>query len=100
MLNSFQFEIEQRLHTAFTPIFLVVVNESEKHKGHMGILNQTENPETHFSIKMISEKFKGITRLQRHRLVLDVLGDLMPFPVHALRLELKSPDQETFTMNQ
>ena len=37
-----------------------------------------------------SEQFKGITPLARHRLVYDLVNDLIPYPVHALAIQAKT----------
>ncbi|RZI46153.1 BolA family protein [Candidatus Finniella inopinata] len=83
-----QTDMELRLQKAFTPTFLKIENESEKHRGHVNGPQGVGVAETHFAIKMTSERFKGLPRLDRYRLVFGVLADLMPDPIHALRLEL------------
>ncbi len=83
---SYQFEIEQTLRKAFTPLVLEVLNESDKHRGHLP--KTMEVPETHFLVKMVSSSFNGLTRIQRHRLVYQILQDYIPFPIHALRLQI------------
>ena len=88
---SYQIDIERRLNEAFKPSFLKIINESEKHRGHIDGPQGVGMAETHFSIKMICDKFQGLSRLERHRAVYEVLANLVPKPIHALRLELLSP---------
>lgn len=46
----------------------------------------------HFFLKIISGKFDGLTRLQRSRMVYDLLNKyIQDDSLHALRLELKTP---------
>ncbi|MDP5306820.1 BolA family protein [Paracoccus spongiarum] len=76
-------EMRSRLAT-LAPSRLEVIDESEGHRGHAGF---REGGESHFRVRMASPAFGGLSRLQRHRLVHDRLGDIMP-RIHALALEL------------
>lgn len=66
------------------PSALEVIDESEGHRGHAG---WREGGETHFRVRMTSAAFAGLGRVQRHRLVHQTLGDIVP-RIHALALEL------------
>ena len=46
--------IKEKLNKEFSPYFLEVDDVSEMHKGHQGY---KEGHETHFTIKIKSEKF-------------------------------------------
>ena len=76
-------EMRQRL-AELQPSALEVIDESEDHRGHAG---WREGGETHFRIRMTSPAFAGLGRVQRHRLVHQTLGDIVP-RIHALALEL------------
>lgn len=76
-------EMRERL-ASLTPTRIEVIDESEGHRGHGG---WREGGETHFRVRLTSARFAGLTRLQRHRLVHDTLGDIVP-RIHALALEL------------
>lgn len=76
-------EMTERLQ-GLTPTQLEIFDESESHRGHSGF---REGGESHFRIRMTSPAFAGLTRLQKHRLVHDTLGDIVP-RIHALALEL------------
>ena len=93
MPTTQQSHIEHRLRKAFSPTFLKIMNESEKHRGHVNGPQQEGLAETHFAIKMVSTQFNDLSRLARHRLVHNVLVDLMPHPIHALRLQLLGSDE-------
>jgi BolA protein len=41
----------------------------------------------------VSEAFEGLSRLARHRAVLDRVGDLIPHPVHALAIRAYAPHE-------
>jgi BolA protein len=89
----YETEIKSRLQNKFEPTVLEVVNESEKHRGHVNGPKGEEAAETHFYVKICSSQFKGLSRLERHRQVYQVLDDLLPTPIHALRLKLLSLDE-------
>ncbi len=76
-------EMRARL-AALEPARIEVIDESESHRGHGG---WREGGQTHFRIRMASSRFAGMGRVQRHRLVHEVLGDIVP-RIHALALEL------------
>ena len=76
-------EMTERLQ-GLTPTQLEIFDESESHRGHSGF---REGGQSHFRIRMTSPAFAGLTRLQKHRLVHDTLGDIVP-RIHALALEL------------
>ena len=77
-------EMRTRLTAAFAPTRLEIDDESEAHRGHSGY---REGGESHFRIRLASPAFAGMGRIQRHRLVHQTLGDIVP-RIHALALEL------------
>jgi BolA family transcriptional regulator, general stress-responsive regulator len=83
-------QIEQRLTDALAPSELAVKDESEQHRGHAG---QKEGVSTHFHVRVVSERFAGLNRVARQRLVYAALADLMEKPIHALALETKAPGE-------
>lgn len=85
-----QIAMEQKLQEAFSPVFMEVVNESAAHKGHAG------NPsphldETHFTVRIRSDKFSGKSLVQQHRLIYDVLKQELRDGVHALSIQSSEP---------
>ena len=76
-------EMRERL-AVLTPSRLEIIDESEDHRGHSGY---REGGQSHFRIRMVSSAFAGRSRLQRHRLIHETLGDIVP-RIHALALEL------------
>jgi len=81
--------IKEKLTNTFNPSHLEIIDESAKHAGHAGIAGR-EGGESHFQVVIVSPKFKNMSRLARHRAVMDALGDLMKEKVHALRLEARA----------
>lgn len=82
--------IKEKLEKAFNPSHLGIIDESHKHAGHAGMKGR-ESSESHFQVVIISEHFKGMGLLARHRAVMAALEDLMDERVHALRLEARAP---------
>jgi stress-induced morphogen len=46
----------------------------------------------HYQASIVSRAFRGVSLLERHRLVYRALGDLLRSHVHALRLTTHTPD--------
>ena len=81
--------IEAHLRAAFAPRELEVTDESDLHRGHAGAADGAG----HFRVRMTSERFRGVSRLARHRLVYDALKAELGPEIHALALELTDPDE-------
>jgi len=82
--------ITQKLTAAFAPIALEVIDESHHHQGHGG---WREGGETHFRVKLVSAAFAGKSRVDRHRMVNQVLDAELKGRVHALAMETKAPGE-------
>lgn len=81
--------IREKLMVALEPTRLDVVNESELHAGHRG---SPGTGESHFRLLIVSPKFAGCSRLERHRLVNAALAGEMP-PIHALAISAFAPGE-------
>ncbi len=82
--------IESTLKKAFAPTLLEVIDESHLHVGHAG---HKPGQQTHFSVTLISSRFNGLSRLERHRLVYKTLEGELSDGVHALQLKLVSAEE-------
>jgi BolA protein len=78
--------IRERLQP-LAPIALEIVDDSHLHAGHEG----ARGGASHFTVRITSAQFTGISPVAQHRLVYDRLDDLMPYPIHALALETRTP---------
>jgi len=83
-------EITEKLRVAFAPVSLEVVNDSHRHQGHAGA---AETGESHFTIKVVSERFAGKSRVERHRMVNEVLADELAGKIHALAISALAPEE-------
>ncbi len=88
---SMQARIEAALSEVFDPQHLEVINESHLHAGHQPSFNG--EGETHFRIRIVSQKFENTKLLDRHRQINDVIKDEFEQGLHALAIEAKTPDQ-------
>ncbi|HEX7789432.1 MAG TPA: BolA family protein [Afipia sp.] len=84
--------ITKKLSEAFTPASLDVVDESHLHEGHAG---HRSGGETHFRVYIVSEAFKGKTRIERHRTINTLLAPELAGSVHALAIHAYAPDEDS-----
>jgi len=97
---SIQTSIETRLMAAFAPERLDVINESHLHAGHHHVESGHHatfdgKGETHFRVRIVSDKFIGRSRIDRHRAVNAELADLLKAGLHALAVEPAAPGEPT-----
>jgi len=82
--------ITEKLHEAFTPESLDVQDESHLHEGHAG---HRTGGETHFRIYIVSQAFKGKSRIDRHRMINAILASELAGSVHALAIHAQAPGE-------
>ncbi|QIP10855.1 BolA family protein [Bradyrhizobium symbiodeficiens] len=82
--------ISNKLQEAFTPESLQVVDESHLHEGHSG---HRPGGETHFRVYIVSDAFKGKSRVERHRMINSALAAELAGSVHALAIQAKAPGE-------
>ena len=81
-------QIRLALAAALQPQALEVIDDSHLHAGHAGAREGR-----HFTVRITSDRFAGLPRVARHRLVYDALRDLIPQGIHALAIEAQLPDR-------
>ena len=77
--------IYKKLNDFFAPDHLQVINDSDKHKGHLGSPN-TGN--SHFSIIIKSKQLRSLNKVAGQRLIFDVLKEEMQNGIHALSIKI------------
>jgi BolA protein len=82
--------ISEKLTAAFAPQSLDVEDESDQHAGHAG---HREGGETHFRVYIVSEAFRGKSRLERHRMINRTLSGELAGGVHALAIHASAPGE-------
>ena len=75
----------------------MVTPESIQHNIAQGIatehLSVVGDDGTHFEAVIVSEAFSGKSRVQRHQLVYQTLGDRMRAEIHALSIKTYTPQE-------
>lgn len=56
-------------------------------------LKDLTGTEDHWQAEIVSVMFAGLSLVQRHRLVMAALADEMKGPIHALTLDVKTPEE-------
>lgn len=87
---SAEARMRQALMVALEPTRLDIINESEMHAGHRG---SPGTGESHFRILVVSPKFAGKSRVDRHRIVNGLLASELKAGVHALALAAFAPGE-------
>jgi BolA family transcriptional regulator, general stress-responsive regulator len=82
--------IIEKLNKAFAPESLRVEDESHRHEGHAG---HRPGGETHFRLYIVSEAFRGKSRLERHRMINTALAGELAGNVHALAIHAAAPGE-------
>jgi BolA protein len=80
--------ITRKLEQALAPEHLMVVDDSHRHEGHVGA---RASGESHFTVEIVSAGFDGKSRLERQRLVYQILSEELAGPVHALSVTARTP---------
>ena len=80
--------IRKKLQNALNPTVLQVDDESHLHAGHAGA---REGGQSHFRVHIVAEKFEGLSRVARQRLINEILADELSGPIHALAMKTLTP---------
>lgn len=79
--------IERVLKEKLAPLYLEVIDESHLHAGHAGARGGG-----HYRATIVSEAFEGKSRVERQRMVYDLLSEPMRSgAIHALSLTTRTP---------
>ena len=79
--------LTEQLTEAFSPVSLEVINESHLHSGHAG---DDGSGESHMRIRIVSDAFKSMNRIERHRAVNAVVQPMIDQGLHACAIEVKA----------
>lgn len=90
MAMSMTATIRTKLTAAFAPMELDIIDDSAAHEGHSG---HRHGGETHFHVKIVSETFLGLSRVERQRRVYAALDHELKTQIHALQLETMAPGE-------
>ena len=82
--------MRDKLMLGLEPTRLDIINESELHAGHR---SSPGTGESHFRILIVSQAFTGKSRVDRHRIVNELLADELSGRIHALALKTYAPGE-------
>lgn len=82
--------LHAKLHEAFAPVRIDIVDESSRHAGHAG---SRPGGESHFNVTIVSPAFVGVGRVERQRRVYAALAEELAGPVHALSVKALAPEE-------
>lgn len=85
--------IEASLTHALEPERLDVIDESHQHAGHQPHFNGEGG--THMRVRIVAKAFEGKSRVERHRMINDILKPELQAGVHALSVEASAPGEPT-----
>lgn len=68
---------------ALSPIKIELINESHKHAGHAGSNNSGNS---HFNLLIVSDAFINKNKIQRHKMIYQLLAEELKNQVHALSI--------------
>jgi BolA protein len=81
-------QIETALRAALQPTEFMLQDDSHLHAGHAGAREGS-----HYTVRLVSERFAGLNRVARHRLVYDALKLQMQAGIHALIIDARAPGE-------
>jgi len=84
--------IRAKIEAGFSPEALDVINESHLHAGHQ---SSPGTGESHFRVKVVATAFTGKSRVERHRIINELLADELAGQIHALAIRAAAPGEGT-----
>jgi BolA protein len=82
--------IRETLNGALSPREIDVIDESGKHVGHKGAV---PGKTTHVRVRISADAFAGKSRVERHRMVNELLAPEIADGRHALAIEARAPNE-------
>jgi BolA protein len=89
MAEGVRVEIERRLRQRFEPAHLEIVDDSARHAGHRGAASGGG----HYRVTIVAHAFEGASRIDRHRMIHEVLGAMIGREIHAIALVTRAPSE-------
>lgn len=105
-MTTIRARMERKLTEAFAPTVLEIKDDSAKHAGHAdriaALRDQGQGDghapvdgggETHFRVHVVSAAFAGKSRVERQRMVFEVLKEELAERIHALQISARTPEE-------
>jgi BolA protein len=84
--------VRAQLQAALAPSVLEITDDSHLHAGHAGAASGG----SHYSVKIVSERFAGLNLVMRHRLVYDAVHEMInKSEIHALAITAVAPSEQS-----
>ncbi len=84
--------LRARLQAELSPSVLEITDDSHLHAGHAGAASGG----SHYSVKIVSDRFEGRTLVMRHRLVYDAVHEMInKAEIHALAITAVAPSEQS-----
>ena len=82
--------LRERLQAELNPTVLEITDDSHLHAGHAGAASGG----SHYSVKIVSSRFQGLTLVMRHCLVYDAVHEMInKAEIHALAITALAPSE-------
>lgn len=78
--------VRRKLEAALQPDSLAITDDSARHAGH-----REAGGRYHLKVAVVSGRFRGLSAVERHRLVHAALAEELAGPVHALNVDARPP---------
>ena len=82
--------IENLILKNYDPKFFYVIDVSEQHRGHESF---KAGVESHFEIIIVSERFKNLNRIERHRMVNKSLREEFLSDLHSVIIKTYTSEE-------
>ena len=80
-------KIEKKIKVLISNRLLIekiqIIDDSYKHHNH-----RKDTKGGHFRLFIVSDDFRNLTLIERHKLIYDILGDMIKTEIHALSMKL------------
>ena len=77
------------------PVSFELKNDSQKHAGHAHHLGGAGfTGDTHYKLTIVSPLFEGQSRIDRQRMVMDLLKEEFKTGLHALEIKAQAPSEQ------
>ena len=83
--------IEKKIKKNFPNSNFLIENTSNKHKKHK---QNISGEETHFLINLESYKFSKLSKLERQKYLINILGEEIINKVHSISFKLTAPNEK------
>ena len=89
--GKIELKIEEKIKKNFPTSKFLIKNISYKHKTHK---QNIKGDESHFIINLESKKFLKLSRLDRQKFFLKILGDNIIKKIHSISFKLTAPNEK------